>query len=39
LEKIEREFGVEVKDGEGVVIAEVKKVVHLRRRGGEEYKS
>jgi hypothetical protein len=38
-EKIEREFGVEVKDGEGVVIAEVRKVVHFRRKRGEEEKS
>jgi Domain of unknown function (DUF4442) len=34
-EKIEREFSVEVKDGEGVVIAEVRKVVHFRRREGK----
>jgi Domain of unknown function (DUF4442) len=33
-EKIEREFGVEVKDAEGVVIAEVRKVLHFRKREG-----
>jgi hypothetical protein len=32
-EKIEREFGIEVKDAEGAVIAEVKKVLHFRRMG------
>ena len=38
-EKIEREFGVEVKDAEGAVIAEVKKLLHFRRReAGEEFK-
>jgi len=31
-EKIEREFSVEVKDEEGVVVAEVKKLLHFRRR-------
>lgn len=29
--KIEREFAVEVKDTEGLVIAEVKKLLHLRK--------
>jgi Domain of unknown function (DUF4442) len=29
--KVEREFAVEVKDTEGVVIAEVKKRLHLRK--------
>jgi acyl-coenzyme A thioesterase PaaI-like protein len=32
-EKIEREFGVEVKDAEGEVVAEVRKLLHFRRRG------
>jgi Domain of unknown function (DUF4442) len=31
-EKIEREFGVDVKDAEGQVVAEVKKLLHFRRR-------
>jgi Domain of unknown function (DUF4442) len=31
-EKVEREFAIEVKDGEGVVIAEVKKLLHFRRK-------
>jgi hypothetical protein len=31
-EKIEREFGVEVKDEEGRVIAEVKKLLHFRKK-------
>src|SRR5271166_6357193 len=31
-EKIEREFGVEVKDTDGEVIAEVKKLLHFRRK-------
>jgi hypothetical protein len=31
-EKIEREFGVEVKDSEGAVIAEVKKLLHFRKK-------
>ena len=35
-EKIEREFGVEVKDESGEVIAEVKKVVHFRRKAGSQ---
>jgi Domain of unknown function (DUF4442) len=30
-EKIEREFGVDVKDAEGQVVAEVKKLLHFRR--------
>ena len=30
-EKIEREFAIEVKDAEGTVIAEVKKLLHFRR--------
>lgn len=32
VEKIEREFAIEVKDGEGTVIAEVKKLLHFRTR-------
>jgi hypothetical protein len=35
-EKIEREFGIEVKDAEGVVIAEVKKLLHFRRKEAEK---
>jgi hypothetical protein len=31
-EKIEREFGVEVKDESGEVIAEVRKLLHFRRK-------
>ena len=31
-EKVEREFGVEVKDTEGQVVAEVKKLLHFQRR-------
>jgi hypothetical protein len=31
-DKIDREFGIEVKDGEGVVIAEVKKMLQFRNR-------
>ncbi len=31
-EKIEREFAVEVKDTEGVVVAEVKKLLHFQKR-------
>ena len=34
-EKVEREFAIEVKDGEGVVIAEVKKLLHFRRKTAE----
>jgi acyl-coenzyme A thioesterase PaaI-like protein len=30
--KVEREFGVEVKDTEGQVVAEVKKLLHFQRR-------
>jgi Domain of unknown function (DUF4442) len=30
-EKMEREFAIEVKDAEGTVIAEVKKLLHFRR--------
>ena len=30
--KVEREFVIEVKDGEGVVIAEVRKLLHFRKR-------
>jgi hypothetical protein len=33
-EKIEREFGIEVKDAEGAVIAEVKKLLHFRKKDG-----
>jgi len=32
-DKVEREFGVEVKDTEGQVVAEVKKLLHFQRRG------
>lgn len=31
-EKIEREFGVEVKDESGEVVAEVKKLLHFRKK-------
>lgn len=31
-EKIEREFAVEVKDHEGVVVAEVRKLLHFRKK-------
>lgn len=31
-ERIEREFGVDVKDADGQVVAEVKKLLHFRRR-------
>ncbi|HYA78746.1 MAG TPA: DUF4442 domain-containing protein [Candidatus Bathyarchaeia archaeon] len=31
-EKIEREFAVEIKDSEGMVVAEVKKLLHFRRK-------
>ena len=37
-EKIEREFGVEVKDTDGEVIAEVKKLLHFRRKEVQELK-
>jgi hypothetical protein len=33
-EKIEREFGIEVKDTEGAVIAEVKKLLHFGNKDG-----
>jgi hypothetical protein len=33
-EKIQREFGIEVKDTEGAVIAEVKKLLHFRNKDG-----
>jgi hypothetical protein len=32
VEKIERTFGVEVKDESGTVIAEVEKLLHIRRK-------
>jgi hypothetical protein len=35
-EKIEQEFGIEVKNAEGVVIAEVKKLLHFRRKEGQK---
>jgi hypothetical protein len=34
-EKIEREFAVEVKDENGAAVAEVKKLLHFRRKSGE----
>lgn len=37
--KVEREFAVEVKDKEGVVIAEVKKLLHLRKADTSPYKT
>jgi Domain of unknown function (DUF4442) len=33
-EKLEQEFAVEVKDENGVVVAEVKKLLHFRRQSG-----
>jgi hypothetical protein len=33
-EKIERVFRVEVKDESGIVIAEVEKLLHVRRKTG-----
>jgi hypothetical protein len=33
-EKIERVFRVEVKDKSGIVIAEVEKLLHVRRKTG-----
>ena len=35
-EKFEREFAIEVKDAEGTVIAEVKKLLHFRRNAAEK---
>ena len=35
-EKVEREFAIEVKDGEGEVIAEVRKLLHFRKREMEK---
>jgi Domain of unknown function (DUF4442) len=35
-EKFEREFAIEVKDAKGDVIAEVKKLLHFRRRETEK---
>jgi len=34
-EKIEREFAVQVKDESGAAVAEVKKLLHFRRKSGE----
>jgi len=34
-EKIEREYAVEVKDESGAAVAEVKKLLHFRRKSGE----
>jgi hypothetical protein len=35
-EKIEREFAIDVKDADGEVIAEVKKLLHFRKREVEK---
>ena len=35
-EKFEREFAIEVKDAEGTVIAEEKKLLHFRRNAAEK---
>lgn len=35
-EKIEREFAMDIKDDNGEVIAQVKKLLHLRKKGPEK---